>query len=313
MKKAIIALSLIFCSLTVSAETIIVTGQGSNREAAKQDAFRIAIEKVCGVAVLSNREFQNREVIRNAFITYSGCRIDDYEIILDQGTSIKLKAYVTKNGISHRLFNNSSNTVKFDTENVQAQAQTILEEQTSGDKLIDEVFTDYPYKAFNLNSTQEPYFVSDSNRQIFLMIPFDIRWNHNFVTDINGIFDLLQTKTGRNFVMVSYKNPNNFIGRKTEYRMGDDVRFNHIKSKFVGDNELRLKIKAKDINDNMLLDLCYNPEYVPFGIFYSVGVSNQLTIFGNDRNTGTIRINLNIAPEKIYDLNIDVVANRDCK
>lgn len=314
MKKAIAAFVLLQASLIVNANTVTVYGNGIDREAAKKDAFRTAIEQVCGTEVLSNREHLNDNTIRNNVLSYSSCRVENYEILEDQGSRLKVKVQLTSNRISHRLHSKSNQQSKFDTNIVSAQISTFKDEQVNGDRLIDEVFTDYPYRAYNLNKSKDPYVISDNYRNLYLMVPYDLRWNYNFITSIMDTFNALGSKSGQGHIQVMAKDPRSLLfGHQNFYFMNDLHRLDHIKSKFMDQNELRLNVKGKDTRGRQVLNVCYNPDYKAGGIFYSIGIDSEITIFGNDRNVGTMRIKLTVPAEVIHDIYVDVVAARDCK
>ena len=314
MRKIAIAILLSFAGVAVGAESITVYGFGSDRESAKKDAFRTAIENVCGTAVLSDREHFNDRTTHDKVITYSSCRVEKYEILEYDGHQLKISVTVTNNKLSERLFSKSNSKNQFDTDSVNAQVHTMRQEQKRGDRFIDEVFRDYPYRAFNLHQTQKPYITNDSYRNFYLMVPYDVRWNYNFITAMNEVFSAIQTPNGKGEINIAAKDPKALLlGRHDTYYVDDLYRFQYLKSKFVNQNEMRLKVNARDIRGRQVLNICYNPEYKAGGIFYSVGVNHKLTIFGNDRNAGTMRIKLTFPADVIYDIYVDVVAVRDCK
>lgn len=313
MKKAVVAIVLLQACLAANASTIIVDGVGSSREAAKRDAFRTAIENVCGTAVLSDREHFNNRTTHNRVISYSSCRVENYQILEDNGNKLKMKVTVTDNRIANRLYSESGNHLKFDGSVVKAQIDSITQEQRDGDKIIDEVFRDYPYRAYDLQPVQNPYITVDSNRNLFLIVPYDIKWNYNFITAMNDTFNMLRTSHGSGRINVTGKRPGTIIGHNNSYVMDDLYRLDYIKSKFMNQNEMRLNVKARNHKGGQVLNICYNPDYKAGGIFYSVGVNRDLTIFGNDRNAGSLRIKLTFPAEVIHDIYVDVVAARDCK
>lgn len=314
MRKVAVAILLSFAGVAVGAESITVYGFGSDRVSAKKDAFRTAIENVCGTAVLSDREHFNNETTHDQIITYSSCRVEKYEILEYDGNRMKVTVTVTNNKLSGRLFSRSNSRNQFDTDQVNAQVDTIRHEHNKGDKLIDEVFRDYPYRAYNLEQTKKPYFTTDSYRNFYLMVPYDVRWNYNFITSMNEVFSMIETPNGRGMINIAAKDPKALlVGKHDKYFIDDLYRLDYLKNKFVNQNEMRLKVKARDEHGKQVLNICYNPDYKAGGIFYSVGVHNKLTIFGNDRNAGTMRIKLTVPADVIYDIYIDVVAVRDCK
>ena len=76
MKKIATAILLSFAGIAVGAESITVYGYGADRESAKKDAFRTAIENICGTAVLSDREHFNGKTVHDQVISYSSCRVE---------------------------------------------------------------------------------------------------------------------------------------------------------------------------------------------------------------------------------------------
>ncbi len=313
MKKALTAILLLQACLAANASTIVVDGVGSSREAAKRDAFRTAIENVCGTAVLSDREHFNNKTTHNRVLSYSSCRVENYQILEDNGNKLKMKVTVTDNRIANRLYSESSSNLKFDGNIVKAQIDSIKEEHRKGDQLIDEVFRDYPYRAYDLQKVQNPYITIDANRNLFLVVPYDIKWNYNFISAMNDTFNMVSTSQGTGRINVVGRQPGSMVGRRDNYVIDDLYRLNYIKSKFMDQNEMRLKVKARNHQGNQVLNICYNPDYKAGGIFYSVGVNRDLTIFGNDRNAGSLRIKLTFPAEVIHDIYVDVVAARDCK
>jgi hypothetical protein len=131
---------------------------------------------------------------------------------------------------------------------------------------------------------------------------------------MNETFSQIKNNRGHGMISIMAKNPDDIIlGKRHNYYIDDWTRFNYIKSKFTNENELRLKVRARDNQGRNALNICYSPEYKAGGIFYSVGISDELTVFGNDRNRGTIKIKLTVPADVIYDIYVDVVAERDCK
>ena len=314
MKRLAICLIALATNIAVGATTVTVYGYGSDRETAKQDALNTAVTNVCGKAVLSNREHFNNNTTHDGVSVYTSCRVSKFDIVESAGDRLKVRVTVVDNKSSHRLFSESNHRLEFDSVQVRTQIDSLKREQQQGDKLIDEIFRDYPYRAYNLRSNAKPYITNDENRDLYLVIPYDITWNYNFITAMNETFSQIKTKRGFGVITVSAKSPDNLVlGKKDNYYINDWTRFNYIKSKFMYDNELRLKVRARDNKGRDALSLCYNPEYKAGGIFYSIGISDELTIFGNDRNQGTIKIKLTIPAEVIYDISVDVVAQRDCK
>ena len=130
MKKAIAALVLLQASLAVNATTVTVTGTGVDRESAKKDAFRTAIETVCGTQVLSDREHINNRTTLNKITTYSSCRVETYTILEESENRLKLRVELKRDNISQRLKPQSENRYAVDNKNLRAQLATSKDEFT---------------------------------------------------------------------------------------------------------------------------------------------------------------------------------------
>jgi len=318
MKKVATAILLSYSALASGAESLTVYGHGATRQAALEDAFRTVSQNVCGVDVLDDREHFNNKNIHDKTLVYSSCRVKNYRIVKDEiHSNHRVLVNVTVENTSHsgRLYSHPSNKNVFNSDHVGNQIQSYREEKLKGDELINEVFRDYPHRAFNLDSGLRPYVTDDPYRNLYLVVPYKITWNYNFIRAMEDTFSTIgNKKSGAGYIQVTAKNPKNFIlGSTNFYYLNDLARLDLIKDHMSGPNELRLKLNARNTKGNPVLNICYSPEYKQGGIFYSVGIDRQLTIFGNDSNRGEIRVKLTIPAEVIYDISLDVVAEKDCK
>lgn len=307
MKLLAIASLALAANVAVSAESLTLYGYGTDRESAKRDAFRTASQNICGVAVLDDREHFNSTTTHNKTNVYSSCRIVKHRIVKDElQEKERLLINVTVEDLrqSGRLFNKPYERQVFDGQNASDNIKSYLEEKKSGDDLVSEVFRDYPYRAYNLDKSLRPYITDDPYRNIYIVVPYKVTWNRNFIYAMQDTFRLVSNKNGQ------YGHIQ--VGNKVYY-MDDLTRLNHIKEHIVGENEMRLQLNIRDTSGKRVVHLCYSPEYKQGGIFYSVGIDRQLTIFGTDTNRGEIKLKLTIPAEVIYDISLDVVAERDCK
>jgi hypothetical protein len=309
---AIAALTL-SANFAISANTITVYGYGADREKAKLDAFKTAIENVCGSNVLSSREHFNGNTVHNKVLAYSSCRVRNYSILEESEGKLLVQVSVEGLDISKRLSSPGNNRYVFDNTQIRANLESYKDEKTSGDELIDEVFRDYPYHAYELKTTKQPYIFADATRNFYLVVPYDLRWNKNYVNAVRETMTLLQSDHGTGTVKIMANNPKTFLGYKTYHNLNDIQRINQIKDRMSGSNELRLNIVARDNVGRHVIDICYSPDYKAGGIFYSIGIPNNISIFGDDKNRGEVKIRMAFPVDVIYDIYVDVVAERDCK
>lgn len=313
MKIVAIAALTLFASVAVGSQTIKVYGYGSDRESAKLDAFKTAIENVCGSNILSSREHYNGKTTHDKVMSYSSCRVRQYKILEESQSKILFQVEVENINLSDRLTNKSNNRMMFDNSQLQAQIQTYKNEKNSGDELIDEVFRDYPYHAYELGKSKTPYIVDDAARNFYLVVPYDLRWNKSYVNTLRETMTLLQTPRGVGTVKILAHNPNKFLGYTSHHNLNDTHRIEQIKDRMSGKNELRLHIVARDNAGKHVVDVCYSPAYKAGGIFYSIGVRDNISIFGDDKNIGEVKVRMHFPVDVITDVYVDVVAERDCK
>lgn len=307
MKLLAIASLALAANVAVGAESLSLYGYGTDRESAKRDAFRTASQNICGVAILDDREHFNGKTTHNKTNVYSSCRIVNYRIIKDELSEkerLLINVTVEDTRQSGRLFNKPYNREVFNGDVASENIHSYVEEKKLGDELVSEIFRDYPYHAYNLDKSLRPYITDDPYRNIYLVVPYKVTWNKNFIYAMKDTFSAVSNKDGR------YGHIQ--VGNKVYY-MDDLTRLNHIKNQITGDNEMRLQLNIRDTSGNRIVHLCYSPVYKQGGIFYSVGVDRQLTIFGTDTNRGEIKLKLTVPAEVIYDISLDVVAERDCK
>lgn len=309
---AVAALSL-SANFAVSANTITVYGYGADREKAKLDAFKTATENVCGSNILSSREHFNNRTTHNKVLAYSSCRIKNYRVVEESEGKILIEAEIEQINLSDRLSNTSSNRMVFDQSQLNAQLETYKKEKQLGDELIDEIFRDYPHHAYELRRTKKPYIVDDAARNFYLVIPFELQWNKSYINTVRETMTLLQAKQGVGTVKILAHNPDKLLGYTSYHNLNDVHRIDKIKSRMTGENELRLHFVARDTKGKHVIDFCYSPEYKQGGIFYSVGVKNNISFFGDDKNSGEVKVRLTVPADVIYDITVDVVAERNCK
>lgn len=164
---------------------IEVESRADSFDAARNEAFRLAIEQAVGTLVLSETESQNYRLKRNDIVTYASGYVDRYEIA-DRSTQagqtrLRMKVWVAHSAIADRLLHQQSEPREVSGSNIAAQIQTFKQQQQSADRLLDTVLLDYPHRAFDIHL--EPAKVAvDSNREGHLQVSFVIVWSKRYLT-----------------------------------------------------------------------------------------------------------------------------------
>lgn len=315
MKKSIAAL-LLGISVTANATSITVEGFGSDREAAKRDAFRTAIENVCGTVVLSDREHNNATTTKDQIITHSSCNVEKYVILEEAPGRIKIAVEVQPNNIAQRLQPAAKNKHFTNQPSLEAQVETAQIEKFTGEQLINAIFSDYPARAYNLTTSTE----ITSN---VLTVYYNIAWNYNFIKSMIDALDSMKTqKSGSSSNMplgkisIHYKKPKSLLYSYDEFYFNDLYKVDSIKGYF---DDLFLLVQVTDIDGKLLINQC-NFLYGNTGDIFqtnhsrqSDGSVDQLEIFGNVNKSGSIWYRPSFPMTKIYAVEASLVRRGSCK
>lgn len=163
---------------------IEVESRAETFDAARNEAFRLAIEQAVGTLILSETEAQNYRLRRNEIVTYASGYVDRYEITDRSRTGgqvqLKIKVWVAHSAIAGRLLHQQTEPHEVSGSTIAAQIQTFQHQQQSGDRLLATVLQDYPQRAFDVQL--EPARVAvDSQRQGHLQVPFVVSWSRRYL------------------------------------------------------------------------------------------------------------------------------------
>jgi hypothetical protein len=318
----------LFVSTANANNYIRVTGEGATLEQAKENAFTEAIQIRVGMVVLSERESNLRKLEKDIVSVYSAGYVDDYKIIDISHTPRTVKLTVDVLVADSKLFNQTLSTGKtkdsIDGESAGARYQTYLNQKNKGDRILSRVLNTYPQNAFIVN--QKPYRLSvDSFRNAVLEIPYQLKWNYDYIVALNEAMSLLEDskfnflqKAPSNIVIMA-KNPKDLlIGEKNHYKFNDIPLLNNIKDSMTGDKEVRIMLTIADISNKILYKNCW----IPYSLsgrkssFYSIGIPEALIIYGNEKEENVLRIE--IPPSHDYvihrakNVEVSVVPHNKC-
>jgi len=157
---------------------IEVESRAASFEQARSEAFRLAVEQAVGTLVSSESVSQGQRLTRDEIITYASGYVDRYEIAYreDQprGVLLRLNVWVAHSKLSTRLLNRSDASGQIDGAQAAAQAETIITERYSGDRLLRSVLADYPRRAYKFDVKPTEVYL-DRNRALKMRIPFHLR------------------------------------------------------------------------------------------------------------------------------------------
>ena len=174
-----------------------VEATADNLEAARQEAFRLAVDMAVGTFVLAENEIRNDEVVRKDFIKYSAGYVEDFntksETKVGNKTRVVLDVWVSESKISNRLMGLSQTRNTINGSKSVSIINNMVDNIDSGQKIFQAVLNDFPNRAFVLsigNTNIKPY-----GEGVLIEIPVHIEWNQNY---IKALYESLeQTRDGK--------------------------------------------------------------------------------------------------------------------
>jgi len=234
-----------------------VEGQGSTFEDAKQQAFKIAVERAVGSLVLNETEVANQDVVRNDVIMYSSGMVEKY-VIKNQTsdgfqTRLIMDVWVSDSRIADRLMTIGKGNKTLAGDQVVATERTRRNEQITGDQVISAVANDFPKRAFEIKirNTQ----VERQGRDSQLVVSAQLTWSKYY---LNSLIDALQrTRSGgKGYAsVISVKPTDGFFVVFAGYN--DQEKEEILRNRFINSNPM-VQVTALGNNSNdVLMQDCY--------------------------------------------------------
>lgn len=162
-----------------------VIGEGVTPEQARNDGFRLAVDRAVGSVIATQTETQNQRLVRNEIVNYSSGFVDRFEIVDQQLVGnryqVRMRVWVGENRIAHRLLARSYNSQQVPGDQLSVQASSIVNERTRGDQLVSAVLADFPTRSFDIDIEPIQFNVNNS-RQSVADVPITVQWNKKFLS-----------------------------------------------------------------------------------------------------------------------------------
>ncbi len=300
--KYLIFLSLLLtgCSTVPTNTPYQVTGKGNSFEQAKHDAFTKAIEYKLGVLVVSDREQQNLQLVKNEILTYSGGYITNYSVINSTNqnnyVTVTMNVDVSESKIRDRVLGVGTSVSNINGTQHKTQYSTYIADRQLGDRVYQKILTDFHKHAFIIDQKLHK-FMLDKNRNSVLIIPYTLRWNYDYLEALNEILGKLEDgtngfrKSNPGTITIMAKNPNDYVlGSRNTYKFNDVKRVNDLNDYVTGYNELRIQVTIRDTNQRTVYNKCVESNSIngKKPSFYRTG--NDFAIFGNQVDNSEISI-----------------------
>lgn len=332
MKYLVVIVAWLFLShATALANPVRVVASGTSFEEAKLNGFRTAVGIVSGSVIVANTQVHNNVVTQNEVLNYSSGFVEKFNIVNQSSSTniitLVMDIWVAESKIADRILGLHQSTNQINGINHSAQIQTLQTAKQQGDQLLSLVLKDYPNKAFTVN--QQGYsIVMDNQRQYYLTIPVEIRWNQNYINSLNEVIGLLSHEVsdgnrivgnavfGNNsqyFTIIGKKPENLFFGYRHQYQIRDSITFDRIKTWFAN-NYPMVMLELKE-NNHLIFKRCYQIENGTQRnpLYFS---RENFTIFGNNIEKSFINLKMNPSLqaqlEKINNIEVSMVTQQQC-
>jgi hypothetical protein len=312
---------------------------------AHAEAFKLAVSQAVGTLVLAESEVKNNELIRKDIIQYSSGYVEDFkiqqEIQVDGGVQIIMDVWVSDSKIADRLLYVSKGNNIIDGTKAYAQHQSLLNEKTSGDRLLAAVLQDFPARAFDVFVDKTQWHTVGRTLKIY--IPISIGWNSVY---INALYEVLMaTRDGNNSFdqkyvkkyssVVMLKRKSDFF--KTYAAYNDAYKADMILKALYSSNPMVL-LQIKDTANSVIYTQCFKLEHmsggyygeptifghyaadrfeIPQGQFFSISPPDATVgIYGDYKLDQTIRLAIegsNTIVEDMKSVEVRIVNNNECK
>ena len=305
MKILLIAVCFILtaCAFTSKSDNYIrTTGVGNTYEEAKNNAFKEAIEYQVGVVIASERESYNDKLIKNEILAYSSAFVDEYKIISQQNVGNKVQVVVDVKlsllRISDRILSKGKDSKNLDGSKHDNQYKSFLENKQNGDRILASILNDYPRRAYDIK--QSDYIVKiDTYRNLTLIIPYEFKWNPNYVASFHDAVRLLSDGKPSMWTVdkgFAQQYPSTVRVGSEKYYFNEFIITNKMLDAIMDWNEVRINMEIKDLHNRTQYSECFIPKQLHknVGDYYNINYVKTINIGINTKSNerGTIEMKI---------------------
>lgn len=291
---AIVACLVLSACASTNQSYIRTSGSGATLEQAKNVAFREAIQYSVGTVVLSERESSLNKLLQDNIGVHSAGYVDDYKIVSNHTTNgrvyVTVDVLVSASRLADYKLGMGKSSTNIDANRVSAQYSSYMEQALTGDKLLARVLAGYPKNAYIV--TPKPYYTEvDRNRNMILNVPYEVKWNKNFIASLNEALGIVGRtglfNPGYSNVITMYKDPKDLVvGTRNHFKFDDTIRTEQIADAMSGYNHVKVRLTIKDKYKNVIHTMCQPLTRT----FYSVSDVRNIVIYGQDWEINQFRV-----------------------
>jgi len=304
-----------------------VESTASTIEAARKEAFKLAVAKAVGSLVVSEREIRNNELIRDDILMYSSGYVEDYEFKSETqvGSLYRVVAlvWVSESKIADRLQISKKAAGQVDGPKLARKLETYVAQKVASDKLITNIISDFPKNSFVIEVGKTSSRLVERSLQV--IVPFNIRWEQSYITALEEA--LVRTREGNDPLDWKYARLPSVIAIKKKgdwfktFAAYSDKSKEALFHKYFKDTRPHLLVDVKNKSDNLIHTSCYEipnltgyffSESLGFGVypaarsgmaggqFFAANTNDaSFTVYGDYEYSSNVVFSLNVTDGSI--------------
>jgi len=312
-QKVMWCIGLILTLIASPVYAIVVTGEASTFELAKQQAFRNAVEHQVGVIVDSERTTIDNDVKQNQILSFSAGYVLDYTILSHDVTEpegihivtvdVEVASSVLKNFILSR---SDSSTSELRGSVLREQIQSYQQQLEEADRLLSNMLKYHPTQSQHIRLTGEHSVIVDSRRNVYLNLPYEYFWNIDYLKSLEELIQSLGERMPRHehghwriggaLGFDTGVRPGILFNAETKirrYRITDKTFMDAIKQSF--DNREFVLITINSSHNQSVINTCVRVDSL-----YSNAGLNDIVLRSKRSTTGVLSVPID-APELLDD------------
>ena len=254
----LVTLALAGCGSTDSGKQssfIRSSGTGASPEAAKEAAFRKAIEERVGVLVLGERAIADYRLIKDEILSFSAGYVDDYRVVQQEKVDgiwlVTADIWVSSSRITNRIFTGANARKELPGVRAAESFDSFIAQRRQADRLLSKLLAGFPQDAL-LITFEGTHVEFDAERNALMTVSYNLGWNQNYLIALAETLAQLEDGAGRNAnpsgkIRLNYKKPEDWLGTLDTFYFKDKILFKQIKERF---RRERVGINLQIFNDD---------------------------------------------------------------
>ena len=188
-----------------NTQKVIASGVGTDTEKAKNNAIRNAIERAVGVFVTSDVVMQNRQIIKDELLRYSGCFVKQVKVISqgvnDDGlTQVDIEAVVQSTKLQNKLTALNISTTQVSPSLGELVQRAVVEQKTkeesahNAQELLGNVLGRLAKEGITAKITKTELGEVEEDKTT-IKVTVQYAWNQEYLKELRKVLDQVATES----------------------------------------------------------------------------------------------------------------------